>query len=97
MNKVFHELLYIKIEDGVETDSEYEYEEYWCCEYCKKEFTEKSKCENHEKICLTNKQPYSVYKNYGSDSGDTCFRCGRKGHYASDCYASKHIKGYYLR
>ncbi len=26
-----------------------------------------------------------------------CFRCGRNGHYISDCYASKHIKGYYLK
>jgi hypothetical protein len=26
-----------------------------------------------------------------------CFRCGRKGHIISSCYASKHIKGYYLR
>jgi cellular nucleic acid-binding protein len=25
-----------------------------------------------------------------------CFRCGREGHFASSCYASKHIKGYYL-
>lgn len=25
-----------------------------------------------------------------------CYRCGRKGHYVEDCYASKHIKGYYL-
>lgn len=26
-----------------------------------------------------------------------CFRCGREGHYASSCYASKHIKGYYIK
>jgi len=26
-----------------------------------------------------------------------CYRCGRKGHYASRCYAKKHIKGYYLK
>ncbi len=26
-----------------------------------------------------------------------CFRCGRQGHYISSCYASKHIKGHYLK
>ena len=26
-----------------------------------------------------------------------CFRCGREGHYANSCYASKHIRGYYLK
>ena len=26
-----------------------------------------------------------------------CFKCGRNGHYASSCYASKHIKGYVLK
>jgi hypothetical protein len=26
-----------------------------------------------------------------------CFRCGRKGHYVSSCYASTHIKGYALK
>jgi hypothetical protein len=25
-----------------------------------------------------------------------CHKCGRKGHYASRCYAKKHINGYYL-
>ena len=25
-----------------------------------------------------------------------CYRCGRKGHHTSNCYANKHIKGYYL-
>jgi hypothetical protein len=25
-----------------------------------------------------------------------CHKCGRKGHYASNCYAKKHINGYYL-
>jgi hypothetical protein len=26
-----------------------------------------------------------------------CFRCGRQGHYVWSCYASTHIKGYYLK
>ena len=25
-----------------------------------------------------------------------CYRCGRDGHYANSCYATRHIKGYYL-
>ena len=31
------------------------------------------------------------------DDENCCFRCGREGHYASSCYASKHVKGYYLK
>ena len=30
------------------------------------------------------------------DNNNYCFRCGRAGHYASTCYVSKHVKGYYL-
>ena len=82
-----------------ETDSEEEYEEIWVCEYCTKEFIEEKKCERHEKYCNSK---YIKQKMYESDDEDSdnevncCFRCGRKGHYASSCYASKHIRGYYL-
>lgn len=31
------------------------------------------------------------------DDNQCCYRCGREGHYANTCYASKHIKGYYLK
>jgi hypothetical protein len=67
-------------------DSDEEYEEIWCCEYCDKEFEEEYKCEYHEKSC----------KEKNTNKG-TCYRCGREGHYATTCYASKHIKGYYLK
>ena len=28
---------------------------------------------------------------------NVCVRCGREDHYAKNCYASKHIKGYYIK
>ncbi len=27
---------------------------------------------------------------------NVCFKCGRTGHYSNTCYATKHIKGYYI-
>ena len=35
-------------------------------------------------------------KNKRSTRNGGCLKCGRKGHYASNCYAKKHINGYYL-
>lgn len=74
-----------------ETDSD---EEVWICDYCNKEFREKSKCEYHEKYCNLKYKKQIIHERY--DKVNCCFRCGREGHYASSCYASKHIKGYYL-
>lgn len=79
-----HFAKYCNNNDEWETDSNSSYEEVWICECCGKEFEEKLKCEYHEKYCVS--------KNIKNN----CFRCGREGHYASTCYASKHIKGYYL-
>ena len=28
---------------------------------------------------------------------NSCYRCGRTGHYSTSCYANTHIKGYYLK
>lgn len=80
-----------------ETDSDDEYEECWVCEYCGKEFIEETKCEYHEKYCNSKyKKKINYHGSDSDDDNDICFRCGRKGHYASSCYASKHINGYYL-
>jgi|688.fasta_scaffold16185_10 hypothetical protein len=64
----------------------------WCCDYCDKEFETKQKCEHHEELCS---RKYSL-SNKRVCKG-TCFRCGRPGHYVSDCYASKHADGSYLK
>ncbi len=77
-----------------ETDSDENYN-VWICELCEKEFTDPKKCEYHEKYCNSTIKKQFVYNS--EDDDDCCFRCGREGHYASSCYASKHINGYYLK
>jgi len=70
------------------TISKEKYEYVWCCEYCDKEFKSEAVCSSHELSCKKIK-----HKNYKYSE---CFKCGRIGHYVSDCYAKTHIKGYYL-
>ena len=64
---------------------ELDYEDVWICDYCDREFTTRFGCMIHEKSCCT------PTKKTGG-----CYRCGRRGHYSSECNASTHIKGYYI-
>ena len=52
----------------------------WCCEYCDKEFEDEKKCEYHERYCK---------KKNNSNSGNSCFKCGKYGHLANNCWSNK--------
>jgi hypothetical protein len=74
-------------------------ENIWACDYCEKEFTDAKKCKYHEKYCNYRDKKYEnedEYEKESEDEDNCCFRCGREGHFASSCYASRHINGYYL-
>lgn len=66
-------------------DESDEFIEVWCCDKCNKEFSSEYKAQQHEKKCRVR------------ITDDCCYRCGREGHYASECFAKYHINGYYIR
>ena len=84
--------------------------EVWLCNYCGKEFTSKKGALFHSNVhCKkkhgqTNSKSNTSYyyddddddEDYYCNSSNTCYKCGRRGHYANNCYASRHVKGYSL-
>jgi len=73
--------------DGTHIDNEREYdrdeetsdEEVWLCQYCDKEFDTEKGCRFHENIhCKMKNKKKSV----------KCFKCGKRGHYANNCYSN---------
>ena len=81
--------------ETVESDNEGS-EDEWECEYCDRTFTTSFGCGVHEKSCKTQTTNTNYIKSNRNSKETICHRCGHSGHYSTNCYASKHIKGYYL-
>lgn len=63
----------------------------YICGDCDIEFKTKRGFDSHK--CYTNKRSYRPQ--YSPKNG-ACYRCGRTSHYADNCYATTHVRGYEL-
>jgi len=63
--------------------------EVYCCNFCDKEFDTLKGATYHENFHYRKTKSKSKSKN-------TCYRCGRDGHYTDTCYAKKHVNGKFL-
>jgi hypothetical protein len=70
----------------------------WTCSFCNKGFDTKKGVTYHENIyCKCNPNTKKSRTKSYVTKYKSCSKCGRPGHYSSNCYAKKHAKGYYIK
>jgi hypothetical protein len=88
-------------------------DEIYKCKYCFKEFDTFKGAKFHENVhcqikknmntnnkdnIKTNIKASAISdKSKSIQTVNSCYKCGREGHVLTDCYATKHIKGYILK
>lgn len=75
-------------------DCEFKEEESYSCSFCGKDFETLNGAHFHENVYC--KKKYYDSSDSEEDRPKPCYRCGRTGHFISDCFASRHIKGYFI-
>ena len=75
--------------DTLEESEEESEEEVFSCSYCNKEFETLKGATCHENLYCKEKGKIKTTKN-------SCYNCGRAGHYSDSCYATTHVKGYMI-
>jgi predicted GIY-YIG superfamily endonuclease len=74
----------ITIKKMLDKNKEDKKQNLYKCKYCKKEFDSQKGTTYHENFYCKKKK---------EENTDKCFRCGRKGHFKSECYAQTDVNG----
>jgi predicted GIY-YIG superfamily endonuclease len=62
------------------------------CGHCDRVFTTAYGRGVHERFC----REQNAESSDDDDFDDECYRCGRAGHYRTECFARTHVRGHYL-